>query len=346
MRLCGMTMEELEKAAKDAGVETYRVKQVLKWVYERGVTDFEKMTDLPGALRKKLGETLEVMSTRVTARQEDPDGTVKLLVELGDGNGVECVLIRRGSNRTGCISTQVGCAVRCVFCASGAEGLVRNLEAGEIVEQALHLAGAGGEYQRMDNLVFMGVGEPMFNYEAVVKAIRILNAPWGMGLAARRMTVSTVGVPGTIERLGEEGLQVNLAISLHSGDDRKRKQIIPHAGVMKVNEVVGSAVLYREKTGRDVTFEYVLIAGVNDSAEDAGRLVRVLKGQPATVNVIELNEVEGSELRGPGPEAVRGFVEGLKRAGLNVTHRRRKGARAGAACGQLRLHRGLLRGPT
>ena len=339
VRFCGMTEGELEGLSASLGIERFRVGQILRWVYQRGVTDFEGMTDLPVRLREKLGEQVELVSSCVTARVGDPDGTVKLLVELGDGNGIECVLIRRGRLRSGCLSTQVGCPVRCVFCASGSEGLVRNLDAAEIVEQVVHLCVVDGNYERLDNVVFMGVGEPLFNYDEVVRAVRILNSPGGLAFAARRMTISTVGVPGTIERLADEGLQVNLAISLHSADDATRRRLVPHSGLMNISDLVGSADYYRERTGRDVTFEYVLVAGMNDSREQAKKVVRLLAGRPVTVNVIELNEVPGSGYACPEGGVVKGFVDELRSGGLNVTHRRRRGGRAEAACGQLRLHR-------
>lgn len=337
--LCGLTEPELVSAVVALGEKPYRARQLMHWVYGRRVFDFERMTDLPAQTRQRFAGEFRILSTHLAERVLDPDGTVKLLVELADGHGIECVLIPQGPRRAGCVSTQVGCGVGCRFCASGMGGLVRNLSPAEIVEQVLHLEAASGGSTRLDNLVFMGVGEPMANYEALVQSIRVLNDPHGLGLAARRMTVSTVGIPGTIERLAEEGLQVNLAVSLHAPDDATRRAIVPRTGLMTVSELVGAAQLYRERTGRDVTFEYVIIANVNDSVVHARRLARLLTGKPATVNVIELNEVSELAFGGPSPAVVHEFIEVLRRAGLNVTHRRRKGIGARAACGQLRLHR-------
>jgi 23S rRNA (adenine2503-C2)-methyltransferase len=262
------------------------------------------------------------------------DGTEKLLVALADGERVEAVVIPEGPRRTVCISTQVGCAVGCVFCASGLGGLVRDLAAGEIVEQVLHarrcIEGEGG----LSHVVAMGIGEPLANYAALVDALRVLTAPWGLALSGRRITVSTVGLPGRMRRLADEGLGVNLAVSLHAAADATRRRLVPGGGA--VGEVMAAARDFQRRTRRDVTLEYVLVRDVNDSVEDARGLAELAGESPILVNLIPLNPVAGLGWAEPPSARVERFAAELRRRRVRVQVRRRRGADIEAACGQLR----------
>ena len=335
--LGGLTREELSSVLSGLGERSFRVDQVLHWFYGRRARTFDGMTDLPAALRERLKMRLQLFSSEVIETCEDADGTKKLVVRLHDGHTIEAVMIPEARRRTGCVSTQVGCPVRCRFCASGSAGLERNLETAEIVEQVLHLTLALGEDERLTHLVFMGIGEGLLNFDRLAEALRILNATWGLNLGARRMTVSTVGVPGTIGRLAKLGLQVNLAISLHAPDDDLRRRLIPYRKLMNVSEIINASADYFETTGRDVTFEYVLLAGVNDSPAQAEALAKIVKPCHAAVNLIPYNVVAGSDFERPTRDAVRTFRDVLRKRGVHVTSRRRRGTGVDAACGQLRL---------
>ena len=334
--VAGLDREELVAVLKVLGEKPYRADQVLRWVHVRRAASFETMTNLAAALRAKLAATLTVCSSDVASRVADEDGTIKLAVRLDDGHTIEAVMIPAGERRTACVSTQVGCPVGCRFCASGSKGLARNLTTAEIVEQVLHLARTCGEEEHLTHLVFMGIGEGLLNFEALAKAMRILNAPWGMHLGARRMTVSTVGVRGGIAKLAALDMQVTLAISLHAPSDALRRQLIPFAKLLSIRDVIDEATDYFEATGRDVTFEYVLLAGVNDSPKQAEALARLVKPCHARVNLIPYNEVTGVAFSRPTREAVRTFRDVLVKGGVRVTRRRRRGSGANAACGQLR----------
>lgn len=335
--LAGLDLKELAGVLLPLGEPSYRAGQVVNWLYRRGARSFDEMTDLPAQLRAKLPELVRLFCTEVAREHTDSDGTVKLALRLKDGHTIESVMISEGHRRTGCVSTQVGCPVGCAFCASGAKGLERNLEAAEVVEQVLHLAHALPADEHLTHVVFMGIGEGLLNFRNLVKAVRVLNAPWGMQIGARRMTVSTVGIPGTIEKLAELGLQINLAISLHAATDELRKQLIPHGRLMRVQQLIDAAEDYYLATGREVTFEYVLLAGVNDSAEMAARLAEKIKPCHAAVNLIPYNEVEGAAFRRPSAEGLKQFRDIVRRAGVRVTSRRRRGTGIRGACGQLRL---------
>jgi len=351
----GATREEVSAFLASLGEREFRADQILRWVYEAGAADVESMSNLPKALRARLTEQLIVVSSSVAEVQQSADGTAKLLVALEDGERVETVLIPEGRRRTVCVSSQVGCPVGCAFCASGQSGFVRDLSAGEMIEQVLLARQKRPEdrlkaglqtraedrlkagLQALTNVVFMGIGEPLANFEALARAIGILTAPWGLGLSPRRITVSTVGLPERIRRLGELGLGVNLAISLHASDDLTRQRLIP--GARPVREVVAAARDYLREAGREVTFEYVLIDGVNDSAADARELAALVGRLPILVNLIPLNPVAGLTLReSPAARAER-FAAELRKRGVRVQERRRRGADIEAACGQLRRSR-------
>jgi len=333
-RVVGATREELRAFLAELGQPEYRGDQVLRWVYKAGVGDFEGMTNLTRPLRSALAERALLLTTSVAKVLESKDGTRKLLVQLSDGAAVETVLIPEGRRHTACVSTQVGCAVGCAFCASGLGGLERNLTAGEIVEQALHARRHLPPGATLTHVVVMGIGEPLTNYEALVRALRVLAAPWGLALSARRITVSTVGLPAQIERLAAEGLGVNLAVSLHAADDLTRARLVPHARPLR--EVVAAARAYRRATGRDVTFEYVLIRGANDSLVDAAGLSELVGGERALVNLLPVNPVEGLGWEAPPGARVERFAAELARRGVRVQVRRRRGEDIAGACGQLR----------
>ena len=344
--LAGLTDVELTDRLRALGQSAYRAKQILKWYYERLADSFEVMTDLPAALRGMLSEHFTLYETQIARTLRDGDGTVKLGIRLRDGHTVEAVMIPEGKRRTACVSTQVGCPVGCLFCASGADGFKRNLDAHEMVEQVLHLSRQLAHEDRLTHVVFMGIGEGLLNARNLLKAIGILNAPWGLNVGARRMTVSTVGLRGTIGRLQGAGLQVNLAISLHAPDDGLRRRLIPRDDLMRVNDLIVAAEDYYETTGRETTYEYVLLGGVNDTPGHARALAKKIKPCHATVNLIPYNEVEGSGFSRPNRKSIKDFRGLLEGAGVRVTVRRRRGDEVHGACGQLRLDTKNLLGTT
>lgn len=334
--LTELTLSELEERLGALGVEKWRARPILQWLYRRRAAGFEAMTDLSLGLRAELPRSFRLTRTEVREARTSPDGTTKLLVGLEDGDVIETVLIPEGDRRTVCISTQVGCPVRCVFCASGLQGLKRNLTAGEIVEQVLHAQRRLGPEERLTNVVVMGIGEPLLNFEPLVKALRILKASWGMGIGYRRITLSTVGVLGRLPELVRRKVTPNLAISLHAPNDAIRAQVVPTLKNVRLAELVRAGVEYRRATGKEVTFEYVLLEGVNDDRKHALELGKKLRGSRVKVNVIPFNRVEEVPYRAPEPGRVDRFVEALGRCGVPVTVRKRKGDEVSAACGQLR----------
>jgi 23S rRNA (adenine2503-C2)-methyltransferase len=342
LALAGTTPEEMRAAVEAAGAQPFRAKQILEWVHHRGATSLSAMDNLPKALRERQADAWIARTTSVAHRAESRDGTVKLLIECADGERVEAVLIPEGERRTLCISSQVGCAMACGFCATGTMGLRRNLTAAEIVEQVLwareELGGAdGGAGANPSNVVFMGMGEPLANFDAVQRAIRILNAPWGLELGARRITVSTVGLPDRIRDLATLDLAINLAVSLHAANDTLRNTLVPPNAQIGLLPVMDAADDYFRLTGRRVTFEYVLLEGVNDAPEQAQELVELLDGRGTLVNLLPMNPVPGLPYRYPGADRVAAFTQVLEDAGVTFTLRRRRGDDIAAACGQLRL---------
>ena len=316
----------------------FRLEQLLRWAYTRAVDDFDSMTDLPNDLRVELAKSFRLWASKLAAHHRADDGSEKLLLELHDGATIECALLRDDRGHcTACISSQVGCGMGCAFCASGLDGVARNLTAGEIVEQLLHLnraAGAARPPQRLTHIVVMGMGEPLANLEAVSNALD--RGRVALGISARRITISTVGLPKGIRELARSGSQYHLAVSLHAANDELRNQIVPANRRIGLAEVVAAADEYFEITGRRVMYEYVLLAGVNDQPAHARQLVALLKGRPALINLIPLNPVPELPYGTPEPSAVERFAAILRRAGLNIEVRRRKGDQIEAACGQLR----------
>jgi len=333
IRVLDMTIPQLRLAVEAVSQPAYRAAQIADWVYGKGVHAPAAMANLPSALR----EGLVVVTSRVAERRESTDGTLKLLIELSDGEQIEAVRIPAEGRATACLSTQVGCAFRCAFCATGQAGLRRNLSASEILEQLLHLRTAcGGE--RISNVVFMGMGEPLANYDATVAAVRALIDPERFGLSARSVTVSTLGIPKAIRRLAAEDLPVTLAISLHAPNDALRRRLLPRAPGT-IDEVLRAARRFYEARHREVTLEYVLLAGVNDTPLCAEGLARLAKSLRCSVNLIRYNPVSPLGYDRPSQSATKAFAARLKGRGVNVHVRRSRGLDADAACGQLRTRR-------
>ncbi len=334
--LLGVTLDDFTSWCAENNLPSYRAKQVFEWVYAKGARDFEVMTNLGKGLRADLSQAWTIWSGAESRRQASADGTTKLLVTWPDQATCECVLIPDEDRRTACLSSQVGCPVGCAFCASGIGGLQRQLAPGEMVEQALRIAGLCDATHPLSNIVFMGSGEPLANYAAVLRAVRILNAPWGLNMGARRITISTVGLPTQIGKLAREGLQVNLAISLHAPNDELRQELIPWAKRVSIDQLVDSARDYFEQTGREVTIEYILLAGVNDRVEHAHQLARLCHKMRCNLNLIRYNAVAELGFERPTSFAAHGFAEILRSRGVNAHIRKSKGRDIAAACGQLK----------
>jgi 23S rRNA (adenine2503-C2)-methyltransferase len=334
----------LEAAFERLGLERFRARQVFHWVYRRGVTSFDAMTDLSRPLRQSLAATAAITTPRVIQRERSADGTEKFLLELADGKQIESVFIPDTPSMTFCVSTQVGCAMACRFCLTGRMGLIRNLTAGEIVGQVRVLAGALGMLDRRFNLVLMGMGEPLHNYDETMKALRILNDEHGLAVSPRRVTLSTVGLLPALERLAREPLMPNLAISLHAPSDATRGELVPLNRKYGVSEIIEACRRFPLKRRSRITFEYVLLAGVNDSPEDARELARLLAGVKSKVNLIPLNAAPGIPYERPTDEAVDRFAQILADRHLTVSVRKSRGRDIRAACGQL-IVEGTRRSP-
>lgn len=334
-----LSRDELTAQCAAWGESAYRAAQVWRWLYVQWADQWARMTNLPAILRQRLRESFSLEAARLEQVQDAPSGTRKLLVALSDSEAVETVIIPAGGRQTVCLSSQAGCRWRCAFCASGQAGLRRSLSAGEMVGQTLLVTRLLGA--RPDNVVFMGMGEPLDNYDAVLKAVRILNDPAGLGIGARRITLSTSGVIPGITRLADEHLQVELSVSLHAADDALRSQLMPVNRVYPLAELIGACRAYTEATGRIVTMEYTLIRGLNDAPAQAEALAELLRPLKCRVNLIPLSPVDEYDGQTPAPETIRAFERVLIRRRLPVTVRASKGGEIRAACGQLRLrHRG------
>jgi len=335
--------DEIDQLVAGLGLPAYRAKQILQSLYREYPTSLDELRQLPLLVRDELAAQYAFSPAEEVRRVVSEDGeTTKLLLRMSDGTLIETVLMQypepgeRHPRSTVCVSTQAGCAMGCVFCATGQMGFERNLSAGEIVSQVIHVARllkANGEH--VTNVVFMGMGEPLANYAETIRAVRLLTDPRAFGLGQRHITISTVGVIRGIDRLAAEGLQVGLAISLHSPDEALRQQLVPTAGPHSVQDIVSAARRYFTATGRRVTFEYALIAGENDSPEIARKLVALLRGTPTHINLIPVNPTAGGYGR-PSRGRVLEFEKVLLDAGMNCTVRVEKGSEISAACGQLR----------
>ncbi|MGI6082692.1 MAG: 23S rRNA (adenine(2503)-C(2))-methyltransferase RlmN [Limnochordia bacterium] len=317
------------------GEPRYRAEQILDWIYKKSVYSFEMMSNLPKGLRDTLSSRFHISLPQVVKTQISRDGTSKSLLQLADGQHIEAVVIEEGTRLTACLSSQVGCAVGCSFCATGLSGFSRHLSAAEIVGQLLVLRAQRAE--GLTNVVMMGMGEPLANYTNVMKAIRIMNQPEGPAMGSRRFTISTAGVIPGIERLMNEDLQVNLAVSLHAPDDRLRDQLVPLNKTYPIASLIAACREYAVLTGRRVTFEYVLLRDVNDSPDHAQALGRLLRGFLCHVNLIPVNTVDGLAYRQPAPGVTEEFARVVASHGVRVSIRKEKGADIDAACGQLRL---------
>ena len=326
----------MEDLAVELGASRYRGRQLATWLYRKGVLDLDAMSDLPRDLRSALAERAEIGLPEVERVTPSLDGSRKLVLRLRDGGRVSAVLMPDDDRLTLCLSTQVGCGFGCAFCLTGTMGLERNLEASEIVAQLL-LANAMSPGQHVTHMVFMGMGEPLANYAAVVKAIRILtDARLGLGYSPRRITVSTVGLVPAIERLGREDLKVNLAISLHGATDDVRGRLMPINRSWNLAALMSALQRYPLAPRQRIFFEYVLLDGVNDADDDARALARLLRGLRAKVNLIPFNDWDASGFRRPPLPRILAFQKILMNAGLTTTVRWSKGEDIGAACGQLR----------
>lgn len=328
--------EKLESWLIEHDQPIFRARQIRSRLFGGGARSFDEMSDLPKPLRRELEADWTLFSSRIAAHTQSADGTEKLLLAFPDGHQVESVLIREGSRRTVCISTQVGCAMGCVFCASGLEGVARNLTTGEIVEQMLRLSHLLADDERLSHVVVMGMGEPLANLGALLPALDEATSPSGFSISSRRITISTVGLPAGIRRLAEEGNAYRLAVSLHAPDDALRNRLVPVNRNVGLGPIIEAVDDYFRVSGRRVTFEYILLGGINDQAHHARRLADIVKGRPSLVNVIPYNRVEGLPYETPSAEAVRRFVKALRGRGVAVQQRKRKGDRIDAACGQLR----------
>ena len=338
-----LLLEELLQHLTSMGEPRYRAKQIADWLYQKRVTSFDAMTDLPQALRTQLAAEFSMDQLDTVRVLGSQDATQKFLFRLTDGNLIESVLIpaspalysERSDRRTICVSTQVGCAYGCKFCASGMDGWARNLKPEEIVDQLLAVETESGE--KIDNVVFMGMGEPLANFANVVRAIRIINAPWGLGIGARHITISTSGLAPQIRELAKESLQVHLAVSLHGATDAVRNQIMPVNRKYDLATLLDACANYVARKRKQIFFEYILIAGVNDMEEQAHELVKIARRIPAKINLIPYNTVEGLPWSRPPIEQQEKFLRILRDAGIVATLRREKGHDIEAACGQLRL---------
>lgn len=327
-----LTLPELEDSLTRAGEPRYRAEQVFLWLYRQREDNFSRMLNIPPALREKLSQKFEARGPRLISRETSPDGAAKFLLGLRRGELIETVFIPSEKRNTVCVSTQAGCRRRCRFCASGENGLKRNLSPGEITAQFLDVERITGK--KLTSLVFMGMGEPFDNYDNLLSSIRILNHPLGINLSARKMTVSTAGIIEGIRKFSEFELPVNLAVSLHAPEQGLRKKLMPLAGRHKLPELL-EALDELVKTGRKLTIEYALMENINDSVLMARKLARIAGRLGCTVNIIAFNPVPGKPFSPPPRETVQNFMDELHSRGVMVSLRRSRGREISAACGQL-----------
>ena len=329
------SLAELKQELESIGEKGFRAKQIYEWLHVKLVDSFEKMTNLSKALREKLEANYEIPSVQMLERQiSKMDGTNKFLFELQDGHVVESVLMKYKHGNSVCISSQVGCRMGCRFCASTLDGLARNLRPSEMLGQIYQIQKISGE--RVSNIVVMGTGEPMDNYDNFVKFVRLLSDENGLHISQRNITVSTCGIVPNMRRLAEEKLQITLALSLHGSTQEKRKVLMPIANKYQLEEVLEACDYYFEQTGRRITFEYSLVHGVNDKDEDARELISILKPRNCHLNLIPVNPIKERDFEKPSKKAAENFKNTLEKSGINVTIRREMGSDIDGACGQLR----------
>ena len=329
-----MTLPQLEAAMEALGEKKFRAKQIFQWL-SRGAGSFEDMTNLSKAFRQKLEEEFYLFEPQVVRRQESQrDGTMKYLWRLRDGNCVETVLMQYRYGNTVCVSTEVGCAMGCAFCASTQGGLVRRLTAGEILDQVIFTQKDSGK--KISRIVLMGIGEPLDNFDAVMRFLELVNHPDGMGISMRHISLSTCGLAERIDKLASLHLQLTLSVSLHAPDDETRNKIMPVNRKYNVQRLMDSCRKYYQETGRRISFEYAMIRGVNDTPRHGEMLIKMTRGMDAHVNMIPLNHVDGSPLAPSTKEDIRRFQLQLEQAGITATVRRSLGGDIDASCGQLR----------
>lgn len=328
------TLEELQKWMKDNGESAFRAKQIFSWIYKE-VWNFDDMKNIPGSLKEKLKENFLIDIPKIVEVYEsNVDGTKKILLSFNDNNLIECVLMKYKHGNSICVSTQVGCRMGCKFCASTIGGRIRDLTSGEILAEIMVAQKLLGE--RISNVVLMGSGEPLDNFDNVIKFLKLVNAEYGLNIGQRHITLSTCGIVPKIKELADLNLSITLAISLHAFSDEKRKTIMPIANKYSISEILEACKYYMNKTGRRITYEYSLVSGVNDSKEDAKSLAQLLKNMNCHVNLIPVNEIKENSLKRPSKKTIEDFEEILKAHGIEVTVRREMGTDINAACGQLR----------
>ena len=328
------SLDELKEELKEIGEKPFRAEQIFKWLYEARVSNFDDMTNLSLELREKLKQAYEIKEFKILKKQVASDGTKKYLFDVLDGNAIETVLMQYHYGFSICVSSQIGCKMGCKFCASTGIPFARNLTAGEIIEQIMAVERDAGV--RISNIVFMGIGEPLDNYDNVVKAIRIINHPKGLNIGARHISISTSGLVPKIYQLAEENIQCTLSISLHATTDEQRSKMMPVNNRYNIEELLQACKDYIEKTHRRISFEYALAKENNDNLEDAKRLVKLLKGMLCHVNLIPINKIENGAYTKSSNENIMKFRDYLNDHGIVATIRRELGSDIDAACGQLR----------
>ncbi|WP_003541075.1 23S rRNA (adenine(2503)-C(2))-methyltransferase RlmN [Desulfotomaculum nigrificans] len=335
LNLRDLTLSEMKRLMTELGEKPFRAIQICQWVLAKGVTSFDQMTNISKELQAKLADVAYISQTKMLARQQSARGdTIKYLLGLADGHAVECVLMKHSYGNSACVSTQVGCRMGCMFCASTIEGLVRSLTPGEIYDQVLGIQQDTGE--RVSHIVIMGSGEPLDNYDNVIKFLENVNADYGLNIGYRHITLSTCGLVPKLKQLAFKKLPITLAVSLHAPNDELRNQLVPINRRYSLAELIPACREYTEITGRRITFEYALLKEINDSEEHARQLVNLLKGMLCHVNLIPANPVEEKGFERTPPEKVERFRNIIEKAGLAVTVRRELGTDIDAACGQLR----------
>ncbi len=329
-----LNLTDLKIALEDLGEKPYRAEQIFKWIFVENVTSFDDMTNISKELREKLKEKFDFHNFNILQKQISKDGTKKYLFDTLDGNAIESVLMEYKYGKTICVSSQIGCKMGCKFCASTGIKFARNLTPGEIVEQLLNIQ--RDENIKISNLVFMGIGEPLDNFDNVMKAIEILNNQKGINMGARHISISTSGLVPKIYELADKNIQCTLSISLHSADNKKRSQMMPVNDTYNIEELIKACKYYIEKTNRRISFEYALAKENNDNLEDAKALVKLLKGMLCHVNLIPINKIEGGKFNKSTNENIIKFRDYLNDHGIVATIRRELGSDIDAACGQLR----------
>ena len=331
------TLNDLEEYLINLGLKPFRAKQIFKWLYEKRVDSFDQMSDISKDLKEQLNKDFIISSFKVVRKQESKDGTVKFLFELNDGALIESVLMVFDYGNSACLSSEVGCNMGCSFCASGLLKKQRNLTAGEIVLQALTIQKyLDKDNRRLDNIVVMGTGEPFDNYDNLMKGLSIINSPYGLEIGARHISISTCGLVPMIKKFADEKTQYNLAVSLHAANDELRNKLMPINKAYNLASLFEAIDYYESKSNRRITFEYLLIQGVNSNEKDADDLKKLLKGRNAYLNLIPYNEVKENEYKSTSPKETLTFYDYLKKRGLSVTLRQKRGDDIDAACGQLR----------